>query len=94
MRVLEDGVVRGGDGGVRGQGFWRRGSRLLGVEGRAVPSPGADERACVGLGVLMADSARLDEHVAGGFVWRGGVVVEVGIEASRLLEEPGDVIYV
>jgi hypothetical protein len=42
----------------------------------------------------MADSARLNEHVAGGFVRRGGVMVEVSIEASRLLEELGDVMHV
>jgi hypothetical protein len=59
-----------------------------------VPSLGADKRACVRLGVLIADSARLDEHVASGFVRRGGVVVEVSIEASRLLEELGDIMYV
>jgi hypothetical protein len=92
--VLEDGVVSGGRGGVRGQGFWRRGGGLLGVEGRAVPSPGADERACVEPGVRMTDSARLSEHIAGGFVRRGGVVVEVSVDASRLLQEPGDVLYV
>jgi hypothetical protein len=57
----------------------------LRVEGRAVPSLGADERACVGLGVWMTDSASLSEHIAGGFVRRGGVVVEVSVDASWLL---------
>jgi hypothetical protein len=42
----------------------------------------------------MTDSASLSEHIAGGFVRRGGVVVEVSVDASRLLQEPGDVLYV
>jgi hypothetical protein len=59
-----------------------------------VLSLGADEGACVRLGVLVADCARFDEHVAGCFVRRGGVVVEVCVDAGRLLEELGEMLYV
>jgi hypothetical protein len=42
----------------------------------------------------MTDGASLAEHIAGGFVGRADVVVEVGVVADRLLEEPGDVVNV
>jgi hypothetical protein len=79
---------------VRTQGYSRQGSRFLRAEGRAVLSLGADKQACVRLRVLTANSARLNKHVTSSFVQPGSVVVEVGINASRLLKEPGDVLYV
>jgi hypothetical protein len=59
-----------------------------------VLSLGADKQACVGLGVLMANSARLNKHLASGFVQQGSVVIEVSVDASRLLKELGDVLYI
>lgn len=57
-------------------------------------SPRAEKGGCIGPGILVAYSTGFAEHVAGGFVGRAGVVVEVYVVADWLLEEPGDVLDV
>lgn len=86
---VRSGVVAACPGLSLGQG-----SGLSRTKRRALLSPRAEKGSCIGLGILVADRAGFAEHVGGGLVRRVGLVVEVGVVASWLLQEPRDVLYV
>ena len=51
-----------------------------------MPSPRAQKRSCIELGVLVTNRARLNEYVAGGLIRRASGLEEIVVVAYRLLE--------